>query len=202
LAGQIFDAQARLNLTNLVSADGVPSELHELALRRLVQIFGHSESVAQMIVQRVAQSRPRQRHGHVIPPDRLPLTRVADLLDTPGIEADLVAALLPYVIVLPEPTAVNLNTASAEVLSAMVPALDLAAARRFVVARERTFFRSPGEAAQLMPGQPLLDSQAMAVGSSYFLVSGVVRLGRVESESETLLERSIDRVVVVWQMRR
>jgi general secretion pathway protein K len=200
LAGQITDAQARLNLNDLVSAAGLVSVPHQTALRRLVQTLGWPEAMADAVIGRVAQSRPRD--GQTLPPERPPLLRVADLRDTPGIEAGFVSALQPFVILLPRSTALNVNTAPAELLSAMVPALDLASARRFVAQRERTFFRSLAEASQAMPGAPALDSRWLAVESSYFLVSGVIRLGRVESHSETLLERSMDRVVVVWQVRR
>ena len=38
--------------------------------------------------------------------------------------------------------------------------------------------------------------------SSFFSVMGVIRYERVESQSETLLERTNDRVEVLWQLRR
>jgi len=41
-----------------------------------------------------------------------------------------------------------------------------------------------------------------SVASAYFLASGVIRYERVESQSETLLERLNDRIDVLWQQRR
>jgi general secretion pathway protein K len=113
-----------------------------------------------------------------------------------------VLALEPYVTVLPRPTPVNINTASAEVIAAMVPSLDLGSARRFVARRERTFYRTLEQAANDMDSRPVLNPILLAVGSSFFSVVGVIRYERVESQSETLLERMNDRVEVLWQLRR
>lgn len=83
----------------------------------------------------------------------------------------------------------------------MVPKLDLAVARRFVVRRERTFFRDLNEASLQMDGQPTLPPVLLSVGSSYFLLRGMVRFDRVEVTSETLLVRTSGKVDIVWQQR-
>jgi general secretion pathway protein K len=131
-----------------------------------------------------------------------PLTRLADLLDVPGLDPGVVTALEPLAIVLPRATPVNVNTAPAEVLAALIPNLDLGSARRFVSRRERTFYRTLEQAAVDIDGQPVLNPGLLAVGSSFFMVTGVIRYERVESQTETLLERMNDRVEVVWQLRR
>jgi hypothetical protein len=68
--------------------------------------------------------------------------------------------------------------------------------------RERTFYRTLEQAAVDIDGQPVLNPGLLAVGSSFFMVTGVIRYERVESQTETLLERMNDRVEVVWQLRR
>jgi general secretion pathway protein K len=113
----------------------------------------------------------------------------------------VVPALEPHTIVLPRATTVNVNTAGAEVLAAMIEPLDLSSARRFVARRERTFYRTIEQAANEIDGRPSLNASLLSVGSSFFLVSGVIRYDRVESQTETLLERMSDRVEVVWQLR-
>jgi len=70
-----------------------------------------------------------------------------------------------------------------------------------VARRERTFFRDLGEAGAAMDGQPVLPPNLLSVGSSFFLIRGVIRFDRVEASSETLLERNADRVEIVWQQR-
>jgi general secretion pathway protein K len=101
----------------------------------------------------------------------------------------------------PAATQVNLNTAPAEVLAAIVPDMDLAAARRFVERRRETFFRDLDDAAQRIDGRPVLPQAMLGVGSAYFLLRGVIRFDRVEVASETLLSRGSGRIDIVWQQR-
>jgi general secretion pathway protein K len=201
LAGQIYDAQARFNLTSLAGANGVPSDLHLKAFRRLLAGLGRPESLADLVLARVLQGVPRVFEGRVVPAERPPLTRTADLLDIPGVEPASLAAIEPFVIVLPRSTAVNVNTATPEVLAAMIEDLDVSGARRFVSRRERTFYRTLEQASADLDSRPVLSPALLAVGSSFFTVTGLIRYDRVESQSETLLERLTDRIEVVWQLR-
>jgi general secretion pathway protein K len=200
LAGQIIDAQSRLNLTSLAQA-GQPVQAQVVAFRKLLGLIDLPESLAESVAARVARSQPRMVDGKPVAAVELPLIRLSDLMAMPGFDAAAIERLAPFAIVLPIPTLVNVNTAPAEVIAAMVEGLDLAGARRFVAKRERTFFRSLAEASALLEGQPVLPQGAMSVGSGYFIVRGVVRFDRVEATTETLLSRSNDRVDIVWQQR-
>jgi general secretion pathway protein K len=200
LAGQIIDAQSRLNLTSLAQA-GQPVQAQVVAFRKLLGLIDLPESLAESVAARVARSQPRMVDGKPVAAVELPLIRLSDLMAMPGFDAPAIERLAPFAIVLPIPTLVNVNTAPAEVIAAMVEGLDLAGARRFVAKRERTFFRSLAEASALLEGQPVLPQGAMSVGSGYFIVRGVVRFDRVEATTETLLARNNDRVEIVWQQR-
>ncbi len=200
LAGQMFDAQSRMNLSNL-ELGGKPSEIHVEALRRLLEILRLPTKLADTVAERVVLSHQHRVAEQWVPPVELPLMRPADLLGLPGFDADIVETLAPFVVFLPRMTTVNVNTAPAEVLAALVPGSDLAGARRFVAKRERTFHRDLEAARAQFDGNPVLRTDLFSVGSGYFLVHGMVRFGRVESVSETLLERSAQRVDVVWQRR-
>lgn len=202
LAGQVSDAQARFNLNSLSAGSGQVSVAHRDGLRKLLTLLGRSESAAELITQRVLQSQPRVLQGATLPPTRGPLLRVADLLDVPGLDAATVRALEPFCIVLPKPTPVNINTASAEVIASLVPSIGLPSAQRFVARRERTFYRTLEQAAPDFDDRPTLTPTVFSVGSAYFLANGVIRYDRVESQSETLLERVNDRIDVLWQQRR
>lgn len=201
LAGQIYDAQSRFNISSLAGANGVPSDPHLKAFRKLLSLLGRPESNADLVLARVLQSVPRNVEGKMVPAQRPPLTRLADLLDIPGIDPITVTALEPHAIVLPRPTTVNVNTAAPEVLAALIDDLDVSGARRFVSRRERTFYRTLEQASGELDSRPVLSPALLAVGSSFFTVTGVIRYDRVESQSETLLERLSDRVEVIWQLR-
>ena len=75
-------------------------------------------------------------------------------------------------------------------------------ARRFGARRERTFFSQTADAVAQIDGQPVLPPNMLSVGSSFFIVRGMVRFDRVEASSETLLERKgSESVEIVWQQR-
>ncbi len=200
LAGQIIDAQSRLNLASLAQG-GQPVQAQIAAFRKLLGLVDLPESLAESVATRVALSQPRMVDGKPVAAVELPLIRLSDLMALPGFDAAAVERLAPFAIVLPAPTLVNVNTAPAEVIAALVEGLDLAGARRFVAKRERTFFRSLAEASALLEDQPALPAGAMTVASGYFIVRGVVRFDRVEATTETLLSRNNDRVEIVWQQR-
>lgn len=202
LAGQVSDAQARFNLNSLSGEGGQVSAVHRDALRKMLSLLGRSESAAELIIQRVQQAHRRDAQSDNRSASRSPLLRVADLLDVSGLDPAIVRAIEPFCIVLPRPTTVNINTAPAEVIAALVPSLSLPSAQRFVARRERTFYRTLEQAAQDFDDRPTLNATVFSVGSAFFLASGVIRYERVESQSETLLERTNDRIDVLWQQRR
>lgn len=200
LTGQILDAQSRFNLTSLVQ-QGKSVGPAVAAFRRLLVILGQPERLTDLILARLLASQPRTVDGKSVPSGVLPLIRLDDLRSIAGIEPATVEALRPFAIVLPSATTVNLNTAPAEVLAALIPELDLAAARSFVVRRERAVFRSLADASALIEAQPVLAPALLSVGSSYFLVRGVVRFDRVEASTETLLSRNGQKIELLWQQR-
>lgn len=202
LAGQVVDAQSRFNLTSLVDPNGAVSQPHVQALRRLLAVIDKPEGIADRAADRVQQSVARVVDNKIVPAQRPPITRLADLADLPGVDPAVVAALEPYVIVLPRGTGVNINTATPEVIAAVV-GVDLTEARRFVARRERVqFYRTIDAAANEFNPRPTIAANLVGVNSAFFVVTGVIRYDRVESSSETLLERMADRVEVIWQLRR
>jgi len=210
LVGQMFDAQARLNLNDLVIG-GAPSNEMRLVFERLLALLGRPRSLAGVLQVRLLQAYPPE--GRQAPASALPLVRLADLQTVAGFDRATIDALEPFVVFLPkylptsgqariENTRVNLNTAPAEVLAACIADIDLQTARRFVEGvRQRTFFGSLEVARSRIDGSPALPSSLLSVGSNYFLVKGMVRFGRIESNTEALLYRGGRRVELVWQHR-
>jgi len=119
-----------------------------------------------------------------------------------GLSASTVAALEPYVTVLPVRTPLNINTASAEVIYASVPKLDLAGAKRLVAQRTRSYFRELKDASALVneSSAQFVEGQH-SIGSSYFEVHGRLRLDRTWVEEQSLLERAGLNVRIVWRER-
>jgi general secretion pathway protein K len=125
----------------------------------------------------------------------LQFTSVDSLLNVPGFTTEMVARLRPFVTVLPTQTPVNMNTAPAEVIAAMVPGMSLSSAQTLVSRRQTAFFRNTSDVQLALQGAgalpPGLDiSQIpMDVTTSYFLVHGRVQYERAEVDRTTLIYR-------------
>ncbi|WP_423243835.1 type II secretion system minor pseudopilin GspK [Burkholderia gladioli] len=120
-------------------------------------------------------------------------TSVDSLLDVNGVTPEIVEKLRPFVTVLPSTTPVNLNTARAEVIAALLPGLSVSSAQTLVARRENVFFRNVGDAqlALQATGVPntLLDPTQIDVTSSYFIVHGHIEHGRAEIDRTSLVYR-------------
>ncbi|MEX3671213.1 type II secretion system minor pseudopilin GspK [Paraburkholderia phenoliruptrix] len=123
----------------------------------------------------------------------LQMTSVDSLLDIPGYTPEMVARLRPFVTVLPTVTAVNMNTASAEVIAAVVPGMSLSSAQAFVARRQTVFFHNVGDVQLALRGagvqQVSIDPNQFDVNTNYFLIHGRVQHERAEVDRTTLVYR-------------
>ena len=180
LAGSITDAQARYNLRNLI-VDNKVDPLQLAILQRLCTSAGLGPDTASTLADGLLAAMP----GDAGP---LPPQQVADLVWL-GLDAAVIDRLATVVVLLPVATPVNLNTASREVLAAVVTGLDLGSADRLVQARVRTPLRSVADAVAIVGAGPKLVERDVDVKSSYFEVRGRLRLENRVLESRSLVER-------------
>ncbi len=183
LSGAIADAQARYNLRNLIGPDlkVLPTEL--AALERLCLDIGVSSDVSTRIAEGL-------RDAFVASSATAPLLpRSISQLTWLGLEPQTVRRIEPYVVLLPKVTSLNVNTASREVLAASIKGLDSATAERLVQYRQRTPFKSLQEVEAQIPSLSPLPAQRLGVTSSFFEVSGRLRLGDRVLEQRSLVER-------------
>src|SRR5690606_1396778 len=102
---------------------------------------------------------------------------LGDLQAGNGLTPEIVTILSAYVAILPEKTTLNVNTASAEVLSASVPELGLAEARDMVDQRERgQWFNSRTDFFNRLGKPGVKPSKQIGVNSEWFKVSGQILL--------------------------
>jgi len=127
---------------------------------------------------------------HVAP---LLMTSIDSLLDIPGYTPEIVARLRPFVTVLPTITAINMNTASAEVIAAAVPGMGLSQAQALVARRQTVFFRNIGDVQLALTAAGVqsvsIDPSQFDVNSSYFVVHGNVQHERAVVDRTTLVYR-------------
>lgn len=209
LSGRIYDAQARYNLRNLVvQGKVVPTEV--ASLQRLCEIIGLPAQVGRSIAEGLRRANPGSEgesaadaggsaEGSGQTP--LPPQEVAQLTWL-GLDEATVARLAPHVVLLPQPSPVNLNTASREVIAAVLPNADLGTAQRLIQARQRGPFRTLEDARALLGEQaPALDNQRVDVRSSWFEVIGTMRLEQLAVSQRSLLQRR-DREVRVLRTQQ
>jgi len=193
LAGSIDDEQGKFNLRNLAAAGAVldPAELR--ALQRLLGALNIETSFAERIAERLlAELRSRER----LPAPGLAF--VDDLLQV-GLDKDGLERLRSQLTVLPEPTLLNINTASAEMLSARILGLELVDARRLVSSRDRAPFKDLADAlTRLHQFNPNASEAGLAVATRYFAVEGIVSYGPARLAARALLKREATRLEILW----
>jgi len=211
LSGSITDANARYNLTNVVKGGKIdPIEL--AALQRLCETVGLSVDVAARISAGLRDASPpappdpsasgASAVAATPPPANPPLMpRSAAQLAWLGIEPGAVQALEPYVVILPETTFINVNTAPREVLVAAVEGLDLATAERIVQSRQRVPIKTRADLQALAPSLPPASFDRIAFGSNFFEVRGRLRLEDIVLEQRSLVQRRGVQVQVLQRER-
>jgi len=210
LAGQIEDQQGAFNLNNLVR-NGKVSPPHVEQFRRLLQILGLPDALAASLVDWLdADSEPQPQDGaedgyyRALQPPYLAanrsLTEVAELALVRGFDQAARARLRPFVSALPRFTAVNANTASPEVLAAVVEGLGLDGARALVAQRERAYFRNFSDFFNQLPAGLMVPTEGITASSDYFLVSVRVSIGGAQARGTALLARGqAGWPAVVWR---
>jgi general secretion pathway protein K len=206
LSGQISDQQALLNVRNLVQ-DGKPVVSATQAFERLFGILNLPLPQVQVLVDQLvaldaaAASDAKQEVQAAAPLKPTRLEQVVWL----GLPSSTVQALLPYAVLLPVATPVNLNTASSEVLRAVLPAFDIAKAQQLVTQRATTHFATVDEALGTAginsDGVPAEIIKNLSVKTQYFAVRGRLRLGDSTVQEVSLVERTATTVKVLWRQR-
>jgi general secretion pathway protein K len=208
--GQLEDLQGRFNLNNLVQYDASGQSTVDNAaverLQRLLEFLELEPKWAKIMADWIdSDTNPQFPDGAedtvytgLTPPYRtanMPITRTSELLALPEFGLERYKRLAPFVTALPAGTPINLCTASAELLDAIVDGR-----REFTVAREsmkqtrqqRCFpnkdeFEQPLSNAQK---QQLNDTTVIDETSDYFLATIWVTLGTHRFTLYSLLYRT------------
>jgi general secretion pathway protein K len=139
----------------------------------------------------VAQSQTLGGAQQSTSTEPMELVRAEDLLAVSGFTPTAIDQLRDYVIVLPSSgTNINVNTAPAEVVAALVPGLSLSDAAAMVNTRKTVYYRQKADftGTAQMSGKTILTP--WDVRSDYFLAYSRVRLDRATLETQSLLVRT------------
>ena len=201
LSGHIVDEQGKLNFRNLIEASGERAQLAAVERQSFLRLFaalGLPSSELQQLMQGLLaayDSDPASAEQRLLRPQRL------EQLAWFGLSRQTLERLAPHATWLPEPTPLNLNTASALALHASLAGLDLGQAQALVAQRERRHFAAINELGEQLPAIAAeLKPQRHAVSSRYFRVRGLLQIDGAILEQDALVLRNGILVRVLWRV--
>ena len=180
IKGQIYDAQARYNLSNL--ANGNVEDV--AAFGRLLGALQLDRGLAQAAAQLVMKGG---QSGSQTGSQQMTVQRVDDLAAA-GFTPAAIERLRDFTVVLSQDARVNVNTASPEVLVAVVENLSLSEAQTLVASRKNRPFTSAGGFSTAVGGKKMV---TVVTRSDNFLVLSQVKLDRAALESWALIKRGV-----------
>jgi len=199
LLGKIEDQQGKFNLNNVVT-QGKVNVVQLAHFRKLLATLGLPAELADALADWIdADGQPQPGDGaedayylNLNPPylaANQPLIDVDELSLVRGFDDNVRARLRPYVSALPTFTPVNVNTAPAEVIAAVIDGLGLGGAQLLVAQRNQAYFRSTGDFLRRLPRGAQAAAGDISVSSDYFMATLRVTIGGAQASGEALLAR-------------
>lgn len=210
MAGKIEDLQARFNLNNLVQ-NGEPQKLYVDRFKRLLRNLELNEELVFVIIDWLDTNQEMGFSGaedneylNLSPAYRAanqPMADTSELLLVKGMDFETYAKLRPHVCVLQFETAINVNTASAEVISSIVKDFTIEEAQGLIEDRDKDAFAKLDDFLQhSLIKQKKINKDGLSVNSEYFQLSSATQLERITVEFVSVLQR--DSVGEVKLLRR
>jgi general secretion pathway protein K len=204
LTGRIEDAQGRFNLRNL-GADNPRQQMWNEGFTKLCDLLGVPADQRNLLTQTLSNmfmpqvSNPEDQGINPDSPPIVAALRWEEFRGKYGITEETWNQLRPYVVILPRASALNANTASAEVLFAVVEEMSFSDAQRVLAQRERVTFRTVADVRAAVNANVTINNDLITVNSNYFLVEGTAQVEEALIRTRALLERRDQRVFVMWR---
>jgi len=224
LSGQIVDAQSMYNINNLAT-NGLVNNREVAVFSRLLANLQISASLANKAALMIAQSQSKvslpvngpdsSASGAAVTKTNsntdqsevqfFRFTQLEDLLSVPGFTPDMILKLRSYATVLPRTTnltAINVNTAPAEVIAARIDGVSLSDAELIVASRTRAYFKDVADFKNRFEAQTkTLTDGDIQVWTNYFFVNGKVKMNRSALDVSALVERADNAATAVLWVR-
>ena len=200
ISGKIEDEQGKINVNNLISGTE-PDVLTRTRLETLFTLREHDPTLVQAIIDWMDPD------VEAIPPNgaeddyytgleypyltaNQPMQHISELRLIKGITQEIYDDISPYLTALPSNTAININTAQADVLAAVVPNLGIEAANNIIDERTEEAFDNVQE----FISHPLLQGlninlQALSTESSFFSLTTEVKVGNSFIKNTSVMNR-------------
>ena len=198
--GKIEDLQGRFNVNNLVDADGQVNQAYFEQFQRLLVALALDPAIAEATVdwldpdqdETIPSGAEDPLYTGLVPAYRTadrPISNITELAAVNGLDRVSFEILLPHVTALPGRTAINVNTASVQVLQSLGPNIDLSTAEGLVEVRQGGGFADIGGTFA-----PLVAAELAQAGfsetSDFFQLKAVVQIDTVRVSLFTVLHRA------------
>lgn len=213
VGGRLEDMQGRFNINNLLGEDGGPSALDVQRFRRLLDHFNAPKELSDAVVDWLDGDSDTHFPGgaedgdylHRQPPYRAAnqtMVSPSELLLIKGFDREIYRQLAPFICALPTRTAINVNTAPAEVLMALADNVSREDAEMLIAEREESGFSSVEAFVQhdALAGRGV-NEDGLSVSSDYFLMDARTTFGRARAHLYSLLRRTEEGTDVLWRAR-
>ena len=206
LSGQINDAQGRLNVMNLIDEGKVSAramatftklfELLGLPQQQLADLAENLRLASEAATAETTPASSKSDSSTALLPQRI------EQLVWMGLPPRTLTIITPFITLLPVKTLLNVNTASPEALYAAVPTLAMATAQKLVTERNRSHFRTLGDAIKFAPEiSNTANQDALSVTTRFFEVQGRLRIDDTTFQEHSLLQRDGLDVKILWRER-
>lgn len=201
LSGVVEDMQGRFNLNSLLDSNKAPDPGELARFERLLKLFDLDAAIAQALLDWLdadinnlnggaeddyyMQLQPGYRAANRL------MASASELRLVRGVTAEAYQKLAPFVVALPTPTKININTAPAAVLAIVADNLTIADGEAMVSARDKKGY---GSVREFLDNQPQLKAanigeEGLSVTSEYFLLNAMAEFDNSRSQQFSLLWR-------------
>ncbi len=202
IAGEAIDLQGRFNLNSLVREDNSADPLAVARFQRLLTALDLDPAIATALVDFIDENEDPAPEGGgaedglyltLDPAYRTAnrrLSSVSELRLVAGVTKETFEKLAPLVSALPEPTAINVNTAPGPVLAALVDGISASEGQEIADERGTKGYENVEKflANERFAGHQS-SREGLSVSSRYFMVTSIVQIGRSSQRWHSLLVR-------------
>ncbi|VAW78702.1 General secretion pathway protein K [hydrothermal vent metagenome] len=217
VTGRVIDLQGRFNVNNLVVAGKTDPDA-VIRYKRLLATLGLDASLADTLadwldsdINASLNGAEDQNYQILTPAYRAanrPAVDISELRLVKGYDEKAMLKLTgggirpPLITALPEATTININTASAEVLTTLYQGMSLSEGTALVETRGDTGFETVTDvlASPVLSGKPV-DQTQLSVQSKWFLMVGEANVGQGRAKLASLIQRSAGATIVVRRQR-
>lgn len=206
---EVEDPQGKFDL-NCVAPGGVVIPANLESFRRLASMAGLDTALADSLADWLDsddEMRPNGAEDGYYQSLQEPyltangiLNDVNDVALIKGFSPEVTKAIENRICALPRPAAVNVNTATADVIAAVIAGIDLETAERIVKSRSEQGFETIGEFKKLLPDKAVLPPGGLTLKSDFFKIKIVGKFGGLTAQYSAMVEAGTPKTgpKIVW----